>query len=231
MLCSQRLKIVRKMSDFHSIFGAKIVSQIRTFIICWQIKLLTLALQSSIFVVWKTCKLCHEFIDACKFSFMFFCIKNDVSKEGGGFFPFLYFRPDDKFFPIVGFAGFATYQKKQLDYNSMTKPFIIVVCQNSLMISSKAMREWARKIVVILHHTKDIRKLSYEKEKARNSVQWYGIWPMGPKGIVLSLFYCIENEDLRKPENAKNVKPFDVANRQWLVQGSSTILSRQTVGV
>ena len=145
-------------------------------------------------------------------------------------FPLFIFPTRWQVFPHC-VLGFATYQKKQLDYNSMTKPFIIVVCQNSLMISSKAMREWARKIVVILHHTKDIRKLSYEKEKARNSVQWYGIWPMGPKGIVLSLFYCIENEDLRKPENAKNVKPFDVANRQWLVQGSSTILSRQTVGV
>ena len=142
-------------------------------------------------------------------------------------FPLFIFPTRWQVFPHC-VLGFAT---KQFDYISMTKPFIIVVCQNSLMISSKAMREWARKIVVILHHTKDIRKLSYEKEKARNSVQWYGIWPMGPKGIVLSLFYCIENEDLRKPENAKNVKPFDVANRQWLVQGSSTILSRQTVGV
>ena len=169
---------------------------------------MAVALQSSIFVVWKTCKLCHEFIDACKFSFMFFCIKNDVSKEGGEGFPLFIFPTRWQVFPHC-VLGFATYQKKQLDYNSMTKPFIIVVCQNSLMISSKAMREWARKIVVILYHTKDIRKLSYEKEKARNSVQWYGIYDQWvPRELFSVSFIALRTricESLKMPRMSSHL--------------------------
>ena len=141
-------------------------------------------------------------------------------KKEEGFSPFYISDQMTSFSPLC--PGFRHISEKAIGLQQYDEA--IHHCCLSKFFDDHA-REWARKIV--LHHTKDIRKLSYEKEKARNSVQWY-IWPMGPKGIVLSLFYCIENEDLRKPENAKNVKPFDVANRQWLVQGSSTILSRQT---
>ena len=144
------------------------------------------------------------------------CLKRRRGKKTVFIFPTRW-----QVFPHCGFRGFRHISEKAIGLQQYDEEAIHHCCLSKFfddLAVSKA-REWARKIVVILHHTKDIRKLSYEKEKARNSVQWYGIWPMGPKGIVLSLFYCIENEDLRKPENAKNVKPFDVANRQWLVQG------------
>ena len=120
-------------------------------------------------------------------------------------FPLFIFPTRWQVFPHC-VLGFAT---KQFDYISMTKPFIIVVCQNSLMISSKAMREWARKIVVILHHTKDIRKLSYEKEKARNSVQWYGIYDQWvPRELFSVSFIALRTricESLKMPRMSSHL--------------------------
>ena len=124
-------------------------------------------------------------------------------------FPFLYFRPDDKFFPIVSWVSPHIRKSNWITTVWRSHSSLLFV---KILWWSRA-KQWGNEpekyLVVILHHTKDIRKLSYEKEKARNSVQWYGIYDQWvPRELFSVSFIALRTricESLKMPRMSSHL--------------------------
>ena len=134
------------------------------------------------------------------------CLKRRRGKKTVFIFPTRW-----QVFPHCGFRGFRHISEKAIGLQQYDEEAIHHCCLSKFfddLALSKA-REWARKIVVILHHTKDIRKLSYEKEKARNSVQWYGIYDQWvPRELFSVSFIALRTricESLKMPRMSSHL--------------------------